>query len=401
MNLNAPALAQPACTVLQVALVDLLKSFNLLPSVVIGHSSGEIAAAYAVGGISSEAAWRLAYLRGLFSSELGQSRTIEAGMISVGTSLEKANTYLEEILAQCPGGLLCVACINSPKNVTVSGSRLLINLLKTRLDQDEVFNRVLAVPVAYHSPQMKMIAARYTNSIGKLEAGFRGHKEVPMISSVTGHIVPLDVLTDPEYWVRNLTSQVKFCQAVEACCQNSMSSETKKIDLSHRREVSVTDLLEIGPHSTLAGPIRETLSNVSVSRNVRYSSCLIRKRSAILTLMEAAGRLHCVGFPLNIDRVNSLKQSLKHHRSVLPSLPAYPFDHSTSYWREGRISKQIRLRDHGFNPFLGSPVADWNNSEPSWRHFLSAAASSPTAWIRDHKVSSIFTRIYSRLITQD
>jgi acyl transferase domain-containing protein len=401
MNLNAPALAQPACTVLQVALVDLLKSFNLLPSVVIGHSSGEIAAAYAVGGISSEAAWRLAYLRGLFSSELGQSRTIEAGMISVGTSLEKANTYLEEILAQCPGGLLCVACINSPKIVTVSGSRLLINLLKTRLDQDEVFNRVLAVPVAYHSPQMKMIAARYTNSIGKLEAGFRGHKEVPMISSVTGHIVPLDVLTDPEYWVRNLTSQVKFCQAVEACCQNSMSSETKKIDLSHRREVSVTDLLEIGPHSTLAGPIREILSNVSVSRNVRYSSCLIRKRSAILTLMEAAGRLHCVGFPLNIDRVNSLKQSLKHHRSVLPSLPAYPFDHSTSYWREGRISKQIRLRDHGFNPFLGSPVADWNNSEPSWRHFLSAAASSPTAWIRDHKVSSIFTRIYSRLITQD
>ncbi|CAH0022093.1 unnamed protein product [Clonostachys rhizophaga] len=387
MNLNDPALAQPACTVLQVALVDLLKSFNLLPSVVIGHSSGEIAAAYAVGGISSEAAWRLAYLRGLFSSELGQSRTIEAGMISVGTSLEKANSYLKGILAQSPGGLLCVACINSPKNVTVSGSRRLINLLKARLDQDEVFNRVLAVPVAYHSPQMKMIATRYTTSIGKLDAGFRDHKEVPMISSVTGHIVPLDVLTDPEYWVRNLTSQVKFFQAVEVCCQNSTSSETKKIDLSHRREVSVTDLLEIGPHSTLAGPIREILSNVSVSRNVRYSSCLIRKRSAIFTLMETAGMLHCVGFPLNIDRVNSLKQSLKHHRSVLPSLPAYPFDHSTSYWREGRISKQIRLRDHGFNPFLGSPVADWNNSEPSWRHFLSAAASSPTAWIRDHKIN--------------
>ena len=36
--------SQPLCTAIQIALIDLLRSFGVTPSLVVGHSSGEIAA---------------------------------------------------------------------------------------------------------------------------------------------------------------------------------------------------------------------------------------------------------------------------------------------------------------------------------------------------------------------
>lgn len=387
INIHDPGFGQPICTVLQVALVDLLRSFSISPAVALGHSSGEIAAAYATGGISCEAAWRLAYFRGMLSSGLERSGTVSGGMISVGISHEIASSYIDRVTGQCASGFLCVACDNSPSNVTISGDRRLVDRLKDLLDQDNIFNRILPVPMAYHSPQMQEIAVAYAQSVGRIERGFHVSEAVPMVSSVTGRTIPMATLVDPKYWVENLVSPVKFTQAVKFCCQNPPSRMTKKLDLSHQHAVSVTDLLEIGPHSTLQGPIRETLSSISQTQKVRYTSCLIRRQSAILTLMEAAGKLHSFHCPVNVSQVNALIGSTKNRIHVLPSLPAYPFDHTTSYWNESRISKDMRLRSYGYSPFLGVPVADWNESEPRWRHFLSSSTSSSTAWIRDHKVS--------------
>jgi acyl transferase domain-containing protein len=72
-NIYNPAYSQPICAALQIALVDLLDSWGVRPSAVVGHSSGEISAAYAVGGLSKESALRVAYYRGFVSACLSMS----------------------------------------------------------------------------------------------------------------------------------------------------------------------------------------------------------------------------------------------------------------------------------------------------------------------------------------
>lgn len=121
-DINEAQFSQPVCTVLQIALVDLLRSFGVTPLVVLGHSSGEIAAACAANGISRESAWKLAYYRGVPSSDLGQMGKVPGAMISAVVRPDAAQLYIDQIVQKSKTDVLCVACINSPSNVTVSGS---------------------------------------------------------------------------------------------------------------------------------------------------------------------------------------------------------------------------------------------------------------------------------------
>lgn len=385
-DIHDPQFSQPVCTALQVALVDFLRSINIKPSVVLGHSSGEIAAAYAANAISRESAWKLAYFRGVLSSTLSHSDESSGSMISVALSRDKASLYIDRVSQQAPSNVLCVACINSQSNVTISGSSFSVQRLKVALDEDGISNRVLAVPVAYHSPHMVKIASSYEQSIGSLTRGDEKNQSIPMISSVTGHFIVADELLRPSYWVDNMVSPVEFASAVKTCSTIPGATMSKKIDLSHRNAIQITDLLEIGPHSTLRSPIRETISAISRVREISYASVLIRHKSAIRTMMEAMGRLLCSGYPVDVASLNNPKGGTKNLPFTLPSLPQYPFDHSKTYWNESRVSRNIRFRKHGINCFLGAPVADWNPLEPRWRHFWSSSMTASCVWVRDHKV---------------
>ena len=369
-----------------MALVNLLRSFDVNPAVVVGHSSGEIAAAYAAGVISCESAWKLAYYRGALSSELIQRSTTSGAMIAAALTCDDAESYIEQIMDKARSGFLSIACINSPSNVTISGNQALVEQLKTILDGDRVFSRVLSVPIAYHSSQMLEIASSYAESIGSLEGGNGGLKSIPMISSVTGQITTADELLKPSYWVQNMVSPVRFADAIGVCCTTCGSGVTKKIDLSHRNIISVSDLLEIGPHSTLQSPIKETIDRLSAREALSYGSALLRHKSAVRTLMQSMGNLHCLGHPVNITKVNAPDDQKATRAIPIPFLPEYPFDHSKKYWHESRISTNMRFRKHKPNDFLGSPVSDWNPLEPRWRHFLTSSLSSSSSWIRDHKV---------------
>ncbi|KAK1573509.1 acyl transferase/acyl hydrolase/lysophospholipase [Colletotrichum navitas] len=104
-NINLPLYSQPLCTDIQVALVDLLKSWDLAPASVIGHFSGEIAAAYSAGAITRDSAWRIAYQRGVVSENLVVASTAAPRtMMSVGLGEEDVAAYLE-------GTDVTVACV--------------------------------------------------------------------------------------------------------------------------------------------------------------------------------------------------------------------------------------------------------------------------------------------------
>lgn len=184
------------------------------------------------------------------------------------------------------------------------------------------------------------------------------HLDVLFYSSTTGGIIENSVAVSPEYWQTNLTSPVQFDSAVRRMLQR------------HPNNL----FIEIGPHSTLAGPLRQICSEVGL--DCPYIPTMIRNKGCTETLLSAWGQLYQQGIPFSFE-------PLTRGGSVLPDLPTYPWDHSASYWYESRLSKDWRFREYGYHGLLGLRVGESTTFEPSWRNVLSL---EDEPWLYDHKI---------------
>ena len=99
-RVNQPFLAHPSCVALQVALVELLASWGITPERVTGHSSGEIAAAFAASKLSRAAAWKAGYFRGYVSAK-GTGK--KGAMVAVGLSAVDVESYMKSVNDEIPG----------------------------------------------------------------------------------------------------------------------------------------------------------------------------------------------------------------------------------------------------------------------------------------------------------
>ncbi|PVH93503.1 polyketide synthase PksD [Periconia macrospinosa] len=368
-NIIKPEYSQPLCTAIQLGLVELLKSFGVSPTAVVGHSSGEIAAAYAAGALSLESCAKVAYHRGSLAGKLVQYNSITpSAMISVNLSEKEAQDYLRSNAATTQN--LYVACINSPGNVTMSGSELSINTLKEYCDTNSIFNQKLKTGLAYHTPLMEQMSQEYLDAMGDdlLEENKTQKRPVVMISTVTGASVALTALRHPSYWVQNLVSPVRFVDSLQYLAQVAPTEE-----LGGK---SITDVIEIGPHGALQRSVKDTLSSI------RYISVLSKFENALEATMRAAGLLWTIGFPVDVNTVNQLSHKKDGYVRYLTHLPEYPFDKSQTHWYESRFSRDYRLRDPTPD-VLGTRAYDWNPLEPKWRKILSL---EDIPWISDHVV---------------
>ncbi|GLA60097.1 hypothetical protein AtubIFM54640_011528 [Aspergillus tubingensis] len=385
-NINAPELAQPCCTALQIALVDLLRALNISASAVLGHSSGEIAAAYCIGALSRDSAIKIAYHRGAVCGALASgSLGLQGSMMSVGLSPEGLQSYLDGLSAHLEGLDLTIACINSPDSVTVSGDHRHIEALNTILDRKEIFAQKLAVNVAYHSAHMLRVADTYREAIQILEPGTASKtKPVAMFSSVSGRQLAPSELRDPDYWVRNMVSPVRFKDAMTALVASSFVQIQRKLDLAPPDSITLDMFVEISPHRSLRRPVIDTLQELhSPVRN--YTSLMIKDYNATATLLSCLGEIACLGYPLRLERVNGLNTSNQRFMA-LPDLPNYVFDHSQKYWDESRLSAESRLGRSAKLDLLGKPVADWNPFDPRWRNHL---RTSEMPWLDDHIINGV------------
>ncbi|KAL2044071.1 hypothetical protein ABVK25_012501 [Lepraria finkii] len=173
-------IAQPATTALQIALVDFIYSVGIHPKAVLGHSSGEIAAAYAAGALSHKAAISVSYHRGCVAKICKRVLQTNGAMIAVGLGEVDIQTYI----AQVPKGIVSVACVNSPSNTTVSGNEAAILDLQRMLNNDNIFNRKLKVNIAYHSPHLQVAAGEYGRLLEGIDSGVP-NPAVRFFSSVT------------------------------------------------------------------------------------------------------------------------------------------------------------------------------------------------------------------------
>ena len=373
-KLDHPDYSQPICTALQVALVDLLASWGVVPTTVIGHSSGEIAAAYSAGAISRESAWDLSYHRGTVAALSKTFSRASFAMMAVGLSETDFQTYWDR--TQSVGGEVAIACFNSSHSITISGYEERINAIKQALDDDRIFARKLKVDVAYHTAYMETVSPTYRQLIRSINEPKSDSIKPMIFSSVTGMRISSKQLLRSSYWVENMTSPVQFRQAVETAFASSPSKQSKD---------AVEYLLEIGPHSALQGPLKQILGTSEGPGSVQYSSVLMRGKPASETTLQAMGRLFCRGFPVNISLVNRYSVTLT-HRNTLVDLPSYPWNHEKRYWLESRISSNYRLRRFPRHELLGTPVSDWNPLEARWRHIIRL---SEKPWIEHHRVFSV------------
>jgi acyl transferase domain-containing protein/NADPH:quinone reductase-like Zn-dependent oxidoreductase/ubiquinone/menaquinone biosynthesis C-methylase UbiE len=375
-RINQASVSQPACTAVQLALVDLLSSFGIRPNKVVGHSSGEIAAVYAAGALSFESAMRVAYFRGLHSERVKDIRC-QGQMIAVELSAADAVAHIATIPDDC--GKVVIACVNSPTSVTISGDVEASQFLLKSLKGKGVIVKLLTVDTAYHSHHMDAVAEGLRQSLQGLEIKHPlPHDSVEMISTLTGEpISPADL--GAEHWVKSLLSCVQFSDAMF----KAYTGYTHNPKLFQKPAEIRATVIEIGPHCALKGYIRRISSSLPAKNlEVKYFPSLIRNQSGSETIMGLCGALLEMGYPVDAAAVNCTGV-LERPPRVLCDLPHFPWNHDKEFWAESRLSKGHRFRRNPRHDLLGAPVRDWNPRLPCWRHFIRVAESP---WLKDHQV---------------
>lgn len=366
--IHHPTRSQPACTAIQVALVQLLASWDIYPSAALGHSSGEIAAAFATGYLSSAAAITVAYYRGyVVGKHISQGAMIAAGLSEKDATAEIALAGLQDMIQ--------VACINSPESVTISGDESGVDTLLGMLQERKIFARNLKTGgQAYHSHHMRLLGEEYQGlleqALPHLDVSSKLSKGAIFISSVTAEQLFSSV--GPAYWRSNLESQVRFADAV--------------VRLNDNGEFH---LIEVGPHSALELPINQIRSGLGITEDrMRYSTAIKRHANSLESILNLAGSLWLHGHDISFDKVNCLRSRGKsgiegQNYKVLHDLPSYPWHYDGVLWNECRASVEFRQRKYPRHELLGSQIPGGNGIDIIWRNVLRV---DDISWLRDHKL---------------
>ncbi|KAI0426766.1 acyl transferase domain-containing protein [Xylaria sp. FL1042] len=343
--------SQPLCTAVQILVVNLLRTWGVSPDAVLGHSSGEIAAAYAAGALTMEEAVICAFLRGRATRNLTGPR---GAMAAVALGSNEIQPYL--------GDGIVIACENSPHHVTLSGDedRIMDAVRAIKYDHPEVATSRLQVDMAYHSHHMRKLGREYESQLS-LHLSNR-NVQVPFFSTVTSNRI-LGESLDAAYWRSNLESPVLFNTGVQKVLESQGLNGV---------------LVEIGPHSALSGPLRQILGHLN-AHQASYVPTLLRNSNESAALLTTAGRIFCKGVRIRFDAINAVGH-------VLPDLPTYPWNHKSKYWYESRVSKDYRARRFPHHPLIGSLVVEASQLEPCWRNFL---RPDSIPWCRDHKINNV------------
>ncbi|WP_067895705.1 type I polyketide synthase [Nocardia vaccinii] len=336
--------AQPANFLVQVALVRELAEYGITPAAVVGHSVGEVSAAYVTGMLTLPEAVRVAYHR----ARLQATTAGTGGMLAVGLSPDQARELVGD------DARVDIAAINSASSLTLSGDVERLDEIAEKLTGEGVFARRLRVEVPYHSVLMDPILAELRTELAELKPQ---PPIVPLYSTVTGVRVT-DGDWDAEYWCANVRRPVLFRDAIAAL----IAADSRVF-------------LEVGPHPVLSGNIRETLLGADV--NGTTVPTLDRTQADSESIRRSLIGLYAAGV-LAVDTLFPADRPATPH---LP-LPRYP-------WQRTRLHsalplfEQARLGTPDGYAMLGDPDLE---GRPDW---LLQVGGELLPWLADHVVNGV------------
>jgi acyl transferase domain-containing protein/acyl carrier protein len=295
-DLGRVDVVQPALFTMMVSLAELWKSAGVRPDAVVGHSQGEVAAAYVAGGLTLPDAARIIALR----SQAWRLLEGRGGMLSVSLPAEEAESRLARW-----GERLAIAAVNGPASVTVSGDPEALDELSALLEAEGVWRRrIRGVNTAGHSAQVEVLRDQV---LAELSPVSPTTSAIPFYSTVTGGLLDTAAL-DAGYWYRNLREPVLFARAVEAVAGDGPLLP-----------------VEVSPHPLLTPMVEENFEGLGTP--VEVVGTLRRGRDGHLEFLTSLARAHVHGAPVDWPSV------LPANRAGRAELPTYAFQ-SERYWVE-------------------------------------------------------------------
>ena len=354
-DLDDPKWKQPAIYALECALTALWASVGIRPSVVVGHSLGEIAAAQVSGVFGLEDGLRFAAARGSLIGALPG----EGAMAAVFAPASRVAEALDEHNASSDGPALSIAADNGAHQV-VSGPAAAIDAIVARFEAGEVRARRLRTSPAYHS---EMVEPALDDLAAALSDVPFSPPSIPFVSNLTGQAVTPGETLDAAYWRRQAREPVAFRACVETLA-----------------ELGVDAIVEIGPHAVL-GPMAslawpETAPGTAGGGPVTLASLRRPSDSSPApaggdAFVDAVARAYEAGLPIAFEGLFSGEA----RRRI--ALPSYPFQRRR-HWIDP--PKQRR-------PAAGHPLLGVRHESPHGEvTFETAIFASDPAWVSDHRV---------------
>lgn len=347
-ELNQTLYSQPALFTLEYALAKLWMSWGLRPSVLIGHSIGEVAAAAVAGLFDLDDATALVAAR----ARLMQSVSAAGGMAAVGAPVEEVAPLLEKF----PD--LAVAGVNSPEQTVVSGGEQ--SLLEAMAAFEERGLRVkrLAVSHAFHSPLMAEVYDAFRSEI----AGVTFHEPaLTLISNVTGEVARFRDVATPDYWVRHIGAPVEFAKGMRTVERRGRHA-----------------MVEIGPSLGLSAPAKQSVT----AQDHVWVASLNPQDTDGRTVRNAVAQLYAANFTLSWSGFHAGREL-----GTVP-LPPYAFDRKR-YWlpttsnRHGLGSRIADTRD-ARHPLLGTETTTDDQRESGLRQFTTTISAGQPGYLADH-----------------
>ena len=352
-ELNEVRLAQPAIFMIQCALTELLSTWGVHPECVVGHSSGEVAAAYACGALSLADATHLVYHRATL-----QQRVAGSGrMLAIGLDRPGVEGLLEEIGVPFGSGSdgaarVEIACENSPANTVICGREAALEPVAGALEHRGLQNRLIPGNIAFHSTAMDPLRGDVMAALSFLDGG-RFAADVPMVSSVSGRATKH---LDAGYWWSNIREPVRFGAAMETV----------------RRDYRPEVVLEIAPHGALQPLIRQCLEGgTPVPASI---PTLMRDEDVCLGFQEALAALYRAGVPLDFA------SQYPRPRPIAHLLPGHPQEETTTHDDLVDDEMFVKRGQYSHGPLVGHRV--------TCDHILFEARLSEQdfPWLTDHRV---------------
>ena len=350
-RINETQIAQCCIFAVQVALSALWRSWGIIPSAIVGHSVGEVAAAHVAGILSLEDAVRVIFHR----SRLHASTAGRGTMLAIALKLKEAQRVLVGYEDR-----VSIAVINSPTGLTLSGDTQALAEIAASLEQKEIFCRFLQVEVPYHSVLMKPLKAELAKSLQGINPQ---PATIPLFSTVTGQQVSGPEV-DAEYWGQNMRNPVVFASAVDGLMKAGY-------DL----------FLEIGAHPVLANYISECFT--AANQTVTVLPSVRRKEPERAMMLGSIGRLYTLGYPVDWNL-------LYPEKGQFVKLPSYPWQRER-YWHESSESQQARLGETFTLAMLSTPIhpllgSQLKSAQPVWNGLID---KQQLTYLNDHRIQGV------------
>ena len=309
--LNQVEVVQPAITFIQVALFHLWKYWGVKPDIVVGHSVGEIAAAYACGSLTLEESISV-----IFHRSHEQAKQKGTGrMAALRATKEQAEKMCQD------HEHLYIAAVNAPGSMTLAGNN---DSIAAVVENNPGKAKQLRVTCAFHTPEMDPIKEPFEVAMNGVINSNTMNRNVPIYSTVTGEYYSGSF--DTEYWWRNIRSAVLFQPAIEAILQET------KADI----------FLEIAASNTLLTPIKQIAHALDPKNPPVIINSSLRDKDDLQSMQRAMSTLYTSGASLDWTKITQ-------NTAQWAPVPTYPWQHQ-SFWleTEDRQKRRLGLDDRTF-----------------------------------------------------